>query len=297
MTVTNRLGKNLKEILKSAFDLENEIKNNKQEQNEQNTYQVDDQILVFNQTLSIQKKPKKSMFEWLGLFKVTTRLFETYMLLGWKSIIKEIHKRQETCPILEEKSLKDISLKHRILFSLTFFQKNECLVVMTNKFKSATSLKKKRVRLVFQHCFCSLRLGAKRSVEFDVVALANQLLCYVLNDTSLCRLTGEAQCFDIEKYILENEASCSSSSDGSSNSTAHERIDLLITTEDEDEIAALEFRAERSISKKRNSSSSKHTILSLEQEGKSIRINKAILSTFPKEITCNCGILFSSWSS
>ncbi|KAI8387013.1 hypothetical protein BD560DRAFT_420207 [Blakeslea trispora] len=66
----------------------------------------------------------------------------------------------------------------------------------------------------------------------------------------------------------------------------------------ENEIVALEFKAEKSSSnisskKRSRSRSSKQVALSLGQEEKSIRINKAILSAFPLKVACNCGINFN----
>ncbi|KAI8360729.1 hypothetical protein EDC96DRAFT_576183 [Choanephora cucurbitarum] len=113
---------------------------------------------------------------------------------------------------------------------------------------------------------------------------------------------GETQCFSTKKYILENEISYSSS-DRSSSSTSGRKIDILITTEDEEEIAALEFKAEKSRRSSKKSSnnnskksSGKRSALSLGQGGKSIRINRAILSSFPAHIASNCGMDFNGWS-
>ncbi|KAG1062624.1 hypothetical protein G6F62_008005 [Rhizopus arrhizus] len=61
----------LQNRLNLAFEIVDNNLNNNEYKNKENPFQVNEKVLLFNQSLSSSKKPRKLMFDWLGPFIVT----------------------------------------------------------------------------------------------------------------------------------------------------------------------------------------------------------------------------------
>ncbi|KAG1448645.1 hypothetical protein G6F56_008884 [Rhizopus delemar] len=84
----------LQQRLNCAFEMVDHFLNAKQTQTQANPFQVGQQVLVFNQSLSTKKKPRKLMFDWIGSFLVTSTNSKSSVDLkniNTNKIIKNIH--------------------------------------------------------------------------------------------------------------------------------------------------------------------------------------------------------------
>ncbi|CEP15289.1 hypothetical protein [Parasitella parasitica] len=81
----------LQQRLNTAFDVVNNHFVSKEYNNQENPYQVGDQVLLFNTTLTSVKKPRKLQFDWSGPFQVIAVNSKSTVSLKQPGTNKRIH--------------------------------------------------------------------------------------------------------------------------------------------------------------------------------------------------------------